>query len=99
MFTKSLVYGNEVAYFVFPHEGFEPLSHMIFIPAWLSIRPFLRNMRYLIYTTRDIFIDIKMKNVKEKLIDDKIESWVTKCGLIDDEERELCFWFFTLVTV
>ncbi|KAM0941008.1 hypothetical protein DsansV1_C17g0143961 [Dioscorea sansibarensis] len=69
------------------------------IPNPINRITFLRNMRHLSYTSKEIYPLIrKSKNVNGDWIDDKIESWAANNDSIDDEEREFLIQFSTLTT-
>nr|QJQ78861.1 Ycf2 [Glycyrrhiza triphylla] len=80
-------------------KDFNLIDLISIIPNPINRIAFSRNTRHLSHTSKAIYSLIrKRKNVNGDWIDDKIESWVSSSGLIDDKEREFLVQFSTLTT-
>nr|QJQ75526.1 hypothetical chloroplast RF21 [Glycyrrhiza asymmetrica] len=80
-------------------KDFNLIDLISIIPNPINRIAFSRNTRHLSHTSKSIYSLIrKRKYVNGDWIDDKIESWVSSSGLIDDKERELLVQFSTLTT-
>lgn len=85
----GFVYGVKLICFKKKDWNINFIEIIDFILNFINWIIFLRNMRYLSYISKEIYLLIrKRKNVNGDWIDDKIEFWVVNSDLIDDEERE-----------